>query len=253
VIIELFGPPGSGKTTFAHALTTRLRRRGIVADIVLSFRPAEQAPVLVPIVFKRQYLNAVAFRLSRPIVELLAIASHPFANYRDFRIAMDLVSLLCPANFFSSIREMQYLVRLSHSWYERSGFPGIALFDQGFVQAICSLALSYRADDASIANALDSAPKSDLLIRLDAPPRLLESRLKNRRRSQGTIERLFELDLNTSLSSVTMIDRLHNLLLKQRRSVLRASSINQRALDESLNVIEQAVIEKANIESKVVA
>jgi len=255
MIIELFGPPGSGKTTFAHSLRARLHERGLFTDFILSYRPFERVPNLVPFgMTEKRCPNAAVLRFSRPVVEILAIARHPFVNYQDFRTTMHLVRLMSPAKFFSSIRQSQYLLRLSHSWYERSGVPGIALFDQGFVQAICSLALlAGVADDALIANALDQAPKSDLLIRIDAPPELLESRLKNRRLYQGTIEKLFELDLRTSLSSAAMVDRLHALLVKQGRSVLRASSIDKHTLDESVKIIEQIIIERTNVEKRTVA
>jgi adenylate kinase family enzyme len=44
MIIELFGPPGAGKTTFARALAARLRERGHTVDLILSQRPAERSP-----------------------------------------------------------------------------------------------------------------------------------------------------------------------------------------------------------------
>jgi hypothetical protein len=98
------------------------------------------------------------------------------------------------------------------------------------------------ANDTPIADALDYVPKSDLLIRLEAPLELLKARLHDRWRLQGTVEQLFESDLKTSLASIPMIDRLHNLLLQRGRSVLSASSLDQRSLGESLNMIEKEVI-----------
>src|ERR1700692_65633 len=44
VIVELFVPPGAGKTTFAKALAARLREAGRVVDLHLSARPGEDVP-----------------------------------------------------------------------------------------------------------------------------------------------------------------------------------------------------------------
>jgi len=251
MIIELFGPPGAGKTTFARALTARLRERGHLAELWLSYRPTEGVPVLDSYGASAgrypagRYQNVVIHRLRRPLSEMLMIARHPFANSRDVRTAVHLVKLLPPTNIFASIKNGQYISRLSHAWHEKSRAGHIVLFDQGFVQAVCSLALlAGVTNDASIANALDHAPISDLLIRLEAPLEVLKIRLHDRRRLQSMIEQLFEADLKTSLASVAMIDRLDRLLLQRGRSVLSASSLDQRSLGESVNIVEKEIIEK---------
>ena len=257
MIIELFGPPGVGKTTFARALTTRLRERGHFSELRLSDRPTEHLPVLDPDVAAagqypaRQYQNAVIDRLSRPLSEMLTIARHPFDNSRDLRTAVHLLRLLPPQSIFGSIKNAQYISRLSHSWYEKSHAEHIVLFDQGFVQAVCSLALwAGAASDATIANALDCAPLSDLLIRLEAPLELLRARLYDRRRVQSTIEQLFEFDLKRSLESISMIDRLHALLLQRGRSVLVASSLDRRSLEASVSLIEKEVTRRVQIQAQ---
>jgi RecA/RadA recombinase len=246
MIIELFGPPGAGKTTFAHALVARLRERGHLAELNLSFRPTESLPVLDPCgAAAGRYQNVVVHRLSRPLSEMLTIARHPFANSRDVKTAVHLVRLLPPTNIFALIKNGQYISRLSHSWHEKSRAAHVVLFDQGFVQAVCSLALrAGAANDTPIANALDCAPISDLSIRLEAPLELLRARLNDRRRLQSAVEQLFEPDLKTSLASISMIDRLHDLLLQRGRSVLSASSLDQRSLGESVNMIEKEVIKR---------
>jgi len=43
MIIEFFGPPGSGKTTFAHALAQQLRGKGYHAKVALSYKPSTRA------------------------------------------------------------------------------------------------------------------------------------------------------------------------------------------------------------------
>ena len=242
--IELFGPPGAGKTTFARALTGRLQDRGHFTELKLSYRPTESLRAFNPYGVATGR-NAEIHRLRRPILEMLKIARHPFSNSRDVKLAVHLIKLLPPTNLFASLRNSQYLSRLSHSWYEKSSAASVVLFDQGFVQAVCSLALRTGvANDTRIANALDYAPKSDLLIRLDAPLEILKVRLHDRRGLQSTVEQLFELDLKTSLASIYMIDRVHALLLQRGRYVLTASSVDHHSLGESLDAIEKEVVWK---------
>jgi RecA/RadA recombinase len=250
MIIELFGPPGAGKTTFARALAGRLQERGHLTELRLSYRPTESLRALNPFGVAAGR-NVEIHRLRRPILEMLKIARHPITNSRDVKLAVHLVKLLPPTNIFASIRNSQYLSRLSHSWYEKPGTASVVLFDQGFVQAVCSLALRAGvANDTPIANALDYAPKSDLLIRLDAPLEILKARLHDRRGLQSRVEQLFELDLKTSLASVQMIDRLHGLLLQAGRYVLTASSVDPHSLGESLTMIEKEVAWKLRSRAK---
>ncbi len=140
MIIELFGPPGAGKTTFAQALAARLRERGHVAELVLSYRSAERLRCLDPCVAvpRPHQTAAVVHRLTRPVVEMLTLARHPFVNSHDVSTAVNLIRILPPRNLVWSIRLSQYISRLSHSWYQASAAGHIVLFDQAYVQAVCS-------------------------------------------------------------------------------------------------------------------
>jgi thymidylate kinase len=256
MIIELFGPPGAGKTTFAHALTNRLRECGHIVELTLSYRPAERpsSSGSCSSDSAQHRVAAVARRLSRPLLEMLAIASHPFALSYDIGAAASLMKILPPRNVAAAIRLSQYILRLSHSWYQASATRHIVLFDQAFVQLICSLALLGRAvDESLIARALESSPKADVLIRLDAPQEVRAARLENRERLQGAIERLFELDVATNLDSVRIIDRLHDLLRNGDQLVLHASSLDQRSLRESVDYIERQLIVMFRAERRAMA
>lgn len=242
MIIELFGPPGAGKTTFARALTMRLRESGHVAELMtLSHRPAERRLSPEPRSPAPAELRVIAapLRLSRPLFEMLAIARHPLALSHDIGAATGFMKLLPPRNLAVAVRLSQYIMRLSNSWNRAAAAGHIVLFDQGFVQLVCSLVLLGRsADEPLVAQALDASPRSDLLIRLDAPLDLLSARLKERESRQSTLERLFEPGLRANLKSRHVIEQLHRLLLDRGRSVACAASLDGQSLRESVAAIE---------------
>jgi hypothetical protein len=184
-------------------------------------------------------------RIARPVREMLTIAHHPLANSRDISTAVRLVRRLPPRGIVLSIKNTQYLSRLSHAWYDQENASHIAVFDQAFVQAVCSLALvSGVTDDVIIAQALGYVPKSDLFVSLEAPLEILKARLCDRWRLQSTIERLLEADLTRSLASLSMIDRLRTIMLKQGWLVLRASSLDRESLQRSVDVVANEIIAK---------
>lgn len=251
MIIELFGAPGVGKTTFACALTARLRERGYVVEPMLSYRPIERPPSPDHLLKGRVHQQAAGAvrRLIRPAVEMLAMAGHLFARSQMTTTAVDVMTILPPKSIVWSIRLRQYILRLSRSWSQASLASHIVIFDQGFVQAVCTLVLLSRASDRNlIALALDSIPKGDLLIRLHAPQRILEVRLGERQRLQSRMEKLLELDMKTNLESVRVIDHLHELLQKRGQFVTCVKSVDQRSLHEAVARIESEVTTRLSAE-----
>jgi len=230
MIVEIFGPQGVGKTTFARALAAELQDQHQNVDLVLSYRPAERSatnkyPVSTP-------TAAVAIRLARPVVELLTMTFHPFASRNNLSTAASLLKALPPKNFLSSVRLRQYILRLSHSWQMASSSSHITLFDQAFVQAVCSLVLAHpSADETLIARALDIIPKPDLLIQLDASPEILAARLHNRQRFQSPVERMFEVDPETNSAERPLFEHIVDLLQRRGQQVTRINSSDRNALD----------------------
>lgn len=244
MIIELFGPPAAGKTTFASALAARLRERGHTVDLILSQRPAEGSSQEIRSAtdLATPQISPMIRRLTRPFAEILTMARHPFTIPHDVGMALNLIKILPPSNALWLLRLVQYVSRLSRAWFQASNSGHITLFDQAFVQAVCSLVLlSGVEDELLITNALDAIPKSDLLVRLDAPTEILKARLRDRQGLESRIERLLELDSATSLRSSAIIDYLHELLRKGDRQIMNAASLDQHSLNEAVERIEKQI------------
>jgi len=243
MIIEIFGPQGAGKTTFARALAARLQTQDQAVDLILSYRPAElprdDALMNDPI---RRRAAAMASRLTRPVIELLTMTRHPSAYWSDVITAANLLRALPPKNILWQIRLSQYLLRLSHSWHLASASDHIALFDQGFVQAVWSLVLFNGAtDEILIAKALDAIPKPDMLIQLDAPADVLEARLRDRQRHQSLIERMLEIDPKTNSEGKRIFEQLQDLLRRREQPLTCVRSSDPVSSAEAVNRIAEQV------------
>ena len=240
MIVELFGPPGVGKTTLANALADRLRERGHDAKLVLSYRPSEGPPASRAEGFPRLRIPAALHRLTRPLVESFAAARHS-VDADEAGAAAALMRLLVPRNVIWSLRLRQYMLRLSRIWREAALAGDIVLFDQGFIQAVYTFALLARsADPERIGRALDVVPEPDLVVRLDAPLEILEARLAERRRRQGRIEQLF--DAWTNFGPLWIFDQLHELLRARGRPVTCVDSTDQRSLGEGVEKVVGIVV-----------
>jgi thymidylate kinase len=232
MIVELFGPPAAGKTTLAHALATALEKNGCSVELIVSSRPAERDPIQVESAHAlARSRAALAAPLSR--AAKLASAVSFFLSAQNDDITANLMDLLPPRRLFWSVRYRRYLSLLLASTSDR-----IVIFDQGFLTALCSLALLARsADRRMVERGLKLIPRPNLLIRLDAPRETLEARLRERLDRQGAVERLFEFDLQTNLEQIEMTTEVAHMLQEQGFGMMHASCLNRRLLEEAVDQI----------------
>jgi thymidylate kinase len=245
MIVELFGPPGAGKTTFAQALAGRLREHGYAVDLIISHRPGECSPCDTPSVsdHRRRHILPMINRLTIPFGKMLSMARHPFAVSRDVRTALTLIRVMPSPDLLWQLRLTQYLMRLSRTWSQATDTGRIMLLDQAYVQVVCSLAmLSGTTDETLISQALDQTPKADLAVLLSAPTEVVEMRLRDRERHASRMERLLELDLATSLKSLAIVESLDAVLRKKGMQVAYAASLDQDSLHESVERIEAKIV-----------
>jgi DNA polymerase III delta prime subunit len=231
VIVEFFGPPGAGKTTFAHALAARLREDCQTVEVRLSARPGEERAISAfnAEVSTRQSLIDPLRRLGRPLAQLIALK---FTGARANDSSTDtLVANLPGGHQIAGLRMRQYLVRLSAAWRSARNSECITIFDQGYVQAVSSILLTMeRASDDDTMAMLSVTPPSDLAIRIEAPISDIEGRLRRRGHTIGRLGRLFESNLGKPIDHAQAADWLQSGLRRTGRAVLSVTSADNQPL-----------------------
>jgi thymidylate kinase len=241
MIIELFGPPAAGKTTLAHALATALEKNGFDVQLIASSRPAERGTIQVDSTRALSWCGiALAAPLSRA-AKLISAAPVLLAGARSDELSASLMDLMPPRTLLWSVRYRRFLSLLSRSWKMASTSDRIVIFDQGFLTALCSMALLARSVDRSvIVRGLALIPRPNLLVRLDAPRETLEARLRARLGRQGALERLFEFDLQTNLQQIETTNEVAHMLQEQGGRMMHVSSLDRRLLEKAVDRIVRA-------------
>ncbi|MBN9552001.1 MAG: polysaccharide biosynthesis C-terminal domain-containing protein [Alphaproteobacteria bacterium] len=237
MIIEFFGPPGSGKTTFAHTLAEQLRGKGYRARVALSYRPSTRVGS-----FDFGILLFVS-RIMSAILSTSRILIFSVGQLSDLSMSLSLVRLITPKGQIWRVRIWRYILLLSRYWNRAEHSPEIVIFDQGYVQAIGSLAMfKGGADNDLLAKALSLAPQADLTVRLVVPSAVVENRLRRRMEHEPPAERIFEADLNVNMSSVGVFESINDLLAISGRKVISVENTDNRKKLEGICKVEKKII-----------
>lgn len=222
MILEVFGPSGAGKTTLTSDLMPVLRGRGY--------------PVVLQIGERRHPVRRAALKLACGLHSKW-VGQNPLTT--------EIFKLLPPKNDLWATRLNWHFELLIKVWNEAlSSNETISVFDQGMVQFICSLIMfSGIKDHERIARALDFIPKPNLLIRLHAPKDLLESRLRERQRHLGIVQKLLEVDLQTSLDQIEQVNLVGELLGSYGVPTMLIESSDTNARRAALETIAKDTIE----------
>lgn len=160
-------------------------------------------------------------------------------------LVRQLIETLPPKGWIGPLRVRRYLRNLCRSWDAALTSQDVAIFDQGFMNSLCSLALFSGLDDRhSLARGLSLLPAPDLLIRVDTPREVLKARLEKRLRHLGSIERQFERDIETALRQFELSSCLDDLLAERGRHSLRVSWHDSDELEKVVGAIADEIIAK---------
>ena len=181
MIVELYGPPGSGKSTFARALTKRLCARGHDAEVVL---PVSQGPGSASLHSSLGILRPLARVLVAGYSAVDVMLSSQDGH--ELQLANAIVRMMPQPGWSRRLRLWQYLLRLAFCWKNAADSGGIKIFDQGFIQALASLSVMRGSADAEmIAKVMGLLPISNVAIRILVPRAHNEERLRKRAVREG--------------------------------------------------------------------
>jgi len=240
IVVEIFGPAAAGKTTLAHALHRALEAAGCRSELVASARPAERAghdPGPEPAV-------------RRALVGPLSRAAKIFSAVAELRsqdvLGAQLLALLPPRTPLWQLRNRRYLARLDRALVADRPLADVLILDQGYLSALCSLAalsgLAQAVDvDGILMRGLDLISLADLVVWVETPRAALEERLRDRLARQSPLERLFELDLPTTMEQARLAETVGCLLRTRKRLVLEVLGFGRAQLDDAVLRASKAV------------
>ncbi len=99
-------------------------------------------------------------------------------------------------------------------------------------------------DREPVARALDLVSKPDLLVRFQVSREVLEARLRERHRNLGLIQKLLEVDLQSSLDHIDQVDLVSRRVESFGLPTIRVESLDRRGLTAATEKIAREVFDR---------
>ncbi|TIT60786.1 MAG: exopolysaccharide biosynthesis protein, partial [Mesorhizobium sp.] len=134
---------------------------GYHAKVAPSHRPRERGSSVDLGIF------LAIFRIVSAIFSTLKILLSPRGRIKDLSTSLSMIRVMPPKKRIWRARLWQHILKLSRRWDEAKQSSEVVIFDQGYVQAIASLAMfNGSADRVALAKALSLAPAADFTLRV---------------------------------------------------------------------------------------
>lgn len=232
MIIELFGPPGAGKTTFLRGLCRAMVKHGINVKTVNGYRLIEYGSA-------QDDGQEVRHAIGRIIKKVATSGPVLLSTLPKDSVAARLLASIPLRSRTWSWRMKVDIALLCESWRKAQESDGYFIFEEGLVQALCALVLLARTPSIDVVcDGVALLPRPDLLVQLDAPQETLRRRLMDRHAQQPFLEvLLFELGVERGLKQADISRQIGEYLRQDEWPLIQVNGADPHNFDKVITRI----------------